>query len=166
MLIQCETQVCSQNSVVSTVNRPWAGCSGFHIPARAGDLSLIQNVQTVSGTHPASYSIGTRSPLPGGTADLSPPSTVSNCKYTSTLLHALMVCTGTSPFAWDRSVGRVTHAYNSATLNSFFSEIRIPVQSMQTSRFLINVKLAYLLYIKCEIKELCAMLQGNIPVFN
>jgi hypothetical protein len=54
----------------------------------------------------------------------------------------------------------VTHAY------SFFSKIRIPVKSMQTSRFLINVKLAYLLYIKYEVKELCDMLQGNNPVFN
>jgi hypothetical protein len=60
----------------------------------------------------------------------------------------------------------VTHAYNSAMLNSFFSTIRIPIQSMQTSRFIINVKLAYLLYIKREMKELCDMLQGNIPVFN
>jgi len=73
-----------------------------------------------------------------------------------------MVCVATSPFAWDRSVGRVTHAYNSAMLNSFFSKIRIPVQLMQTRRFLINVKLAYLLY----MKELCDTLQGNIPVFN
>jgi len=48
----------------------------------------------------------------------------------------------------------------------FFSKIRIPVKSMQTSRFLTNVKLAYLLYIKCEIKELCDKLQGNIPVCN
>ena len=60
----------------------------------------------------------------------------------------------------------MTHAHNSAMLNSFFSKIRMPVQSMQTSRFLINVKLSYLLYIKWEIKELCDMLQGNIPVFN
>ena len=76
--------MCSQNSVVSIVNRPWAGCSGFHIPARAGDLSLNQNVQTGSGTHPASYSTGTGCHLLGGTAGLSPPSTVSNWRYTST----------------------------------------------------------------------------------
>lgn len=48
----------------------------------------------------------------------------------------------------------------------FLSKIRTPVQSMQTRRFLINVKLTNLLYIKCEIKELCDMSQGNIPVFN
>jgi hypothetical protein len=76
--------VYSHNSVVSIVNRLWAGCSGFHIPARAGDLSLIQNVRTCSGAHSAFYSIGTGHPLPGGTADLSTPSTVSNCRYTST----------------------------------------------------------------------------------
>lgn len=158
--------MCSQNSVVSIVNRLWAGCSGFHIPARAKDLSLIQNVQTGSGTHPASCSIGTGHPSPGGIADLSLPSTVSNYRYTSTPPACLNGVYRDFTFAWDRSVGRVTHTYKTAMLNSFFSKIRILVQSMQTSRFLINVKLAYLLYIKCEIKELRDVLQGNIPVFN
>jgi hypothetical protein len=38
------------------------------IPGRAEEFSLVQSVQSGSGVHPASYSVGTAS-LPGGKAD-------------------------------------------------------------------------------------------------
>ena len=47
---------------------PWKlrpGRSGVQIPARTKYLPLPQNVQTVSGAHPAPYSVGTRSFFPG-----------------------------------------------------------------------------------------------------
>jgi hypothetical protein len=37
-------------------------------PARAGSSSLHHRVQNGSGTHPASYSMGTRGSFPGGKA--------------------------------------------------------------------------------------------------
>jgi len=55
----------SGDSVVSTVNTLWAGRPGVRILAEATDLSLLQNVQTSPGFHPASYSMGTGDSLPG-----------------------------------------------------------------------------------------------------
>jgi hypothetical protein len=36
------------------------------IPGRARDFSLLHNIQTGSGAHPASYTIGTGGSFPGG----------------------------------------------------------------------------------------------------
>jgi hypothetical protein len=47
----------SQSSVVGITTRLWIGRSGFWI--REQDSSVLQNVQTVSGTHPTSYSVVT-----------------------------------------------------------------------------------------------------------
>lgn len=41
------------------VGRLWARRSGVRISAEAGDLSILQNVQTGSVVHPASYSVDT-----------------------------------------------------------------------------------------------------------
>jgi len=38
----------------------WGGHSGVQIPAGARDFSLVQNVQTDYGTHPALCSVDTR----------------------------------------------------------------------------------------------------------
>jgi hypothetical protein len=48
----------SQSSLVGIVTRLRAGRSGVRIPVEARDFSLLQNVQTGSGAHPASYSVG------------------------------------------------------------------------------------------------------------
>jgi hypothetical protein len=40
----------------------------------AGNFSLHHHIQNGSGTHPASYPMGTRGSFPGGKADHSPPS--------------------------------------------------------------------------------------------
>jgi len=45
-----------------------AGWSGFLVPVGAGNFSLHEVVQTGSGTHPASYPMGTRGSFPGGKA--------------------------------------------------------------------------------------------------
>jgi hypothetical protein len=52
----------------------------YHAPAGAKDFPSILSVQTGSGAHPASYTMGTGGPFPGGKArpgrdaDHSPPS--------------------------------------------------------------------------------------------
>jgi hypothetical protein len=46
---------CSAVAIVFTLQ---VRRSGVRIPAEAGYFSLLQIAQTVSGTHPASYSIG------------------------------------------------------------------------------------------------------------
>jgi len=56
--------LCSWETVVSTLNTLQAGRPGVRIPADAPDLSLLQNVQTSPGVHPASYSTGTGDSLP------------------------------------------------------------------------------------------------------
>ena len=43
-------------TLVSTMTRIYAGRSGVQISAGAIELSLLQNMQTSSSTHPASYS--------------------------------------------------------------------------------------------------------------
>ena len=70
------------------------------------NFSLLQNVQTGSGAHPASYSIGMGKGAhslgvkqPGYEGDNSPPSNaeVKNERiYTSTLLYAFMAWIGTN----------------------------------------------------------------------
>ena len=45
--------------VVCTLTRPRVGWSGVWIPIMARDFPLLQTVQTGSGAHPASYSMGT-----------------------------------------------------------------------------------------------------------
>jgi hypothetical protein len=42
--------------------------SGVRFPAGAGNFSLHRRVQDGSGTHPASYPMGTRGSFPGGKA--------------------------------------------------------------------------------------------------
>jgi len=69
MTYQCDGQIYSlvlyshkcgsQESIVNKGTRLWAVWSRVHIPAGARNLSLLQNTQTVSGAHPASYSVGT-----------------------------------------------------------------------------------------------------------
>jgi hypothetical protein len=46
----------------------------FRSPAGAKDFSSILCVQTGSGAHPASCTMGTGGSFPGGDADNSPPS--------------------------------------------------------------------------------------------
>jgi hypothetical protein len=41
-----------------------AGRSGIRSPEGARDFSLLQNVQTGNGAHPASYSVGTTDSFP------------------------------------------------------------------------------------------------------
>jgi hypothetical protein len=41
---------------------------GVRFPAEARDFSLLHSIQTSSGTHPASYPMGTKGPFPGGKA--------------------------------------------------------------------------------------------------
>jgi hypothetical protein len=50
--------------------------AGIRFPAEARDFSLLYNVQTNSGAHPASYPMGIGGSLkrPGREADYSPPS--------------------------------------------------------------------------------------------
>ena len=45
-------------NVVSRVARQWVRLSGVRVPLRDRDF-LLKNAQTVSGVHPASYTIGT-----------------------------------------------------------------------------------------------------------
>jgi hypothetical protein len=67
-------------------------CSEVRFPAGAGNFSLLRRIQTSSGVHPGSYSMGTRDSFPGGKvagleADHSPPPSteVNNTwSYTST----------------------------------------------------------------------------------
>jgi hypothetical protein len=42
--------------------------SRVRFPSGAGNFSLHHRVQNGSGTHPASYPMGTRGPFPGGKA--------------------------------------------------------------------------------------------------
>jgi hypothetical protein len=42
--------------------------AGVKFLAGAGKFSLLHRVQTGSGSHPASYAMGTRGPFPGGKA--------------------------------------------------------------------------------------------------
>jgi hypothetical protein len=48
----------SQDSVVDIVTKIRAGRCGVRIPAMGRDLPLLQDVQTVTATHPAPYSVG------------------------------------------------------------------------------------------------------------
>jgi hypothetical protein len=68
----------SRDSVVGIVTNIRTGRSGVRIPAEARDITLRQYVQTVSGSHPTSYWMVTRSSFPGVNrpwheADHSPP---------------------------------------------------------------------------------------------
>ena len=57
------------DSVVGTITRlRGAGRFAFRIPAGVKDFSVLQNVQTGSGSHPASCSTGTGSTFPGNKA--------------------------------------------------------------------------------------------------
>jgi len=48
----------SGSNIVNVVTRFWVGWSVPQIRAGARDFSLLQNVQTGCGAHPASYSMG------------------------------------------------------------------------------------------------------------
>jgi len=54
----------SQDSVAAVLTRLEAGQSGVLIPVGAWDFPLLQNVETLSGTHPAFYSISTGGSFP------------------------------------------------------------------------------------------------------
>jgi hypothetical protein len=53
------SKVEARDNVIDMVTRLQAGPSEVRIPAGTKDLRLLQNVQTCSGVHPASYSVGT-----------------------------------------------------------------------------------------------------------
>jgi hypothetical protein len=53
-----QRSVRSRDRIVCTVPRLRAGRSGFQMPAEARDFSLLQNVKTCFGDHPASYLMG------------------------------------------------------------------------------------------------------------
>lgn len=59
----CDVRVGS--SVVSVMTTPQVGRYRVRIPVSARVLSLLQIIQTVSKTHPASYSVGAGGFLPG-----------------------------------------------------------------------------------------------------
>jgi hypothetical protein len=54
------------DSLFSIVTRLRDEGTGVQIPSRIRDLSLLQNVLTGSGAHPASYSVGKGSLFPRG----------------------------------------------------------------------------------------------------
>jgi hypothetical protein len=58
----------SLDSVISIVPRIWTRQSGVQIPARAKDFSLLQNIQSGSGAHPASHAIDPMTSFPRGKA--------------------------------------------------------------------------------------------------
>lgn len=67
------------DDIVRLLTRLWIGRSWVWIAEGARDSSLLQNIQTSSPAHPASYSMGNRGPIlgikrPGWEADHSPPS--------------------------------------------------------------------------------------------
>ena len=69
----------SRDNVVAVVTKIRAGRCGVRIPAMGRDLPLLQDVQTVTATHPASYSVGSGDPFFGCEiawldANFSPPS--------------------------------------------------------------------------------------------
>ena len=53
------TKAEGRDNVIGMVTRLQAGLSEVRVPAGTKDLRLLQNVQTCSGVHPASYSMGT-----------------------------------------------------------------------------------------------------------
>ena len=55
----------NQDSINGILTSLWAACSGFWFLMVARDFCPVQNVQTSSGTHPASYSMCTRVPSVG-----------------------------------------------------------------------------------------------------
>jgi hypothetical protein len=74
---------CSGNSVVAIVTKLRAGQCGFRIPAMGREFPLLQDVQTVTATHPVSYSVGSGGPFLGREiawhdANLSPSSAEFN----------------------------------------------------------------------------------------
>jgi hypothetical protein len=52
----------SRDRAVCIVTRPWDGCprNVTRIPAGASYISLVHDLQTKNGTHPATYVMGTR----------------------------------------------------------------------------------------------------------
>jgi hypothetical protein len=70
--------------------------SRVRFPAGAGNFSLHHRVQNGTGTHSASYPMGTRGSFPGGEADHSPPSSAEDknswrCTYTLPIRLHIMV---------------------------------------------------------------------------
>ena len=53
----------TRDSVVAIVTKIRAGRCGVRIPVMGRDLPLLQDVQTVTATHPASYSMGSGGPF-------------------------------------------------------------------------------------------------------
>jgi hypothetical protein len=78
--------------------------SQVRIPAQARDFSLLQNVQSWSGVHLASLSMGKVGPFIGAKADRArgwPPISISakfknEWNYTSSTLYAFTACTETT----------------------------------------------------------------------
>jgi hypothetical protein len=82
--------------------RLWYGQTGVRKPVKEGEVSLLQNVQTNSGDHPASYSMGTGF-FPEGKSGQGVMSTTHfhltprfrQCSDTSTSLFACVAWSGT-----------------------------------------------------------------------
>ena len=60
---------CFDDNVVSIGIRLRTRRRGVQIPARIRDFTLLEIIQTVSGAHPASHSMGTAGTRPGREAD-------------------------------------------------------------------------------------------------
>lgn len=80
--VNCLRYACCwiRDIVVCTLTRPQVGRSGVWIPVRTRDFLLLQTVQTGSGVHPSSYSMGTGvfsrgAQQPGREVDSPPSST-------------------------------------------------------------------------------------------
>jgi hypothetical protein len=72
---------------------------GVRSPAQAKDFSSSLCVQTGSGVHPASCTMGTRGPFPGGKGAALVPRSRMNRSYTPLPPSASMACSGTAlPF--------------------------------------------------------------------
>jgi len=54
-----------RDSVVAVITKIRSGRCGVRIPAMGRDLPLLQDVQTDTGTHRASYSVGSGGPFLG-----------------------------------------------------------------------------------------------------
>jgi hypothetical protein len=58
--------LCAQYNLMHSFKNSTGWTPGVRFPARQRDFSLLFSVQTGSGAHPASYSMGTGGSFPGG----------------------------------------------------------------------------------------------------
>lgn len=91
----------SLDNVISTVTKIWTRQSRVQFPARAKNFSLLQNIQSGSGTHPASHSMGIVSSSPRSkssqsvklTTHIHPLPRLISGVTPLLQLHAFMTCT-------------------------------------------------------------------------